>query len=134
MDQVREFIGLFLILAFTAMLPGVVNTCPNCIGTDLPTAILATSVSVFSGTIDSAQVRQASSNGTDTTLHTYDVTAKATWIGLGKQSAQLSLPRIKSPAGCASISGQPNRTTLFLVVGAKNQNPLFWFCLPSFGR
>ncbi|MFK7803703.1 MAG: hypothetical protein AB8G95_18865 [Anaerolineae bacterium] len=130
MDNVREFFGLFLILAFTAMLPAFVNTCPSCPGASLPKKVLTTSVSVFSGTINTAHSQNVTTDEHDAVLHTYDVLATTTWVGLGKQSGQLSLPRLNSTARCAAATGQAEQTALFLVVGPQNQQPLFWTCLP----
>ena len=129
MDQAKELFGLILILAFTALMPAFIPTCPNCPGANLPTRLTVTSISLFTGTVDSVTSKPVTIDGRAGRLTVYDVSAEATWIGLGQQSADLALPRVNSNRGCLFSAGKPTQRSLFLVIGPPHGAPDFWVCL-----
>lgn len=111
------------------MLPGFVKTCPTCIGANFPTIVLSTAVSVFSGRVEAVQEQIVFADGQETTLHTYDVVAETTWVGIGRQtSADVSLPSLNPPRRCTPAAAESVQTSIFFVIGPQNANPYFWTC------
>lgn len=129
MDQAKELFGLILILAFTALMPGFVKTCPNCIGANLPTKISSTSIILFSGSVESVESKPVTIDEEAGTLTTYDVRATMTWLGWGKQSADLQLSRVNSNRGCLFSAGNNMHSGLFFVIGPPHDTPYLWVCL-----
>lgn len=126
MEQAKEFFGLFLLSAFMLIFPGMVSLC-DCQVPRITRALAISSVSIFSGQVQSIEEKSVLFNNQTALRTTYLVQPSQRWITIGSQAADYhlyQLPRLHSADACSETQGN----YLFVVVGPAHEPPYAWNC------
>lgn len=123
MEQAKELFGLFLLLAFMLIFPGMVSLC-DCKASQVPRAIAKSSIAVFSGQIHTIEAQPVQFEDQIAVRTTYHVQSVKGWLFKGAQTAEYYLPRLNS----ADVCHETQNSYLFVVIGPANGSPYFWDC------
>ena len=123
MEQTKELFGLFLLLAFMLIFPGMVSLC-DCHFAPVPKVIATSSVAVFSGQVQSVETKSVLLEDQAVVRTTYSVQPNQRGVFIGAQPNTYQLPRLHSADTCHDSQ----TSYLFVVIGPAYDSPYFWDC------